>query len=199
VQIVGVTEDLAKTYKLKEAKGAAVTQLTPGGPAEKAGLRPEDIVVAADGKKIEDNGDLSRYIAGKAPGTTVKLDVYRDGAEKTIAVTLGTFPDEPSEEQAEEGRKGKLGMTLQDLSGALAERLELPRGTKGVVVTEVEAGEAAEQAGLQRGDVIVSVNGNPVSTVDEFEAEIEKAHKDGAARLRVRNSAGFRLVVLKLS
>jgi S1-C subfamily serine protease len=90
-------------------------------------------------------------------------------------------------------------MTLQDLTAPLAERLDLPRGTKGVVITDVDAGEAAEQAGLQRGDVIVSVNGASVSTVDEFEAEIEKAHKDGAARLRVRNNSGFRLVVLKLS
>jgi serine protease Do len=199
VSIQRVDEDLARTYKLKEPKGAVVSQLTAGGPAEKAGLKAEDVIVAADGKKIEDNGDLSRYIASKPPGATVKLDVYRDGVEKTIPVTLGTFPDEPSAEQAEEGRKGKLGMTLQDLSPQLAERLDLPRGVKGVVITEVEAGEAAEQAGLQRGDVIVSVNGNPVTTVDEFEAEIEKAQKDGAARLRVRNSSGFRLVVLKLS
>jgi serine protease Do len=199
VSIQRVDEDMAKTLKLKEARGAIVNQLTPGGPAEKAGLKPEDVIVAADGKKIEDNGDLSRYIAGKAPGASVKLDVIRDGAEKPVTVTLGTFPDEPNEEQTEEGRKGKLGMTLQDLSSQLAERLDLPRGTKGVVITDVDAGEAAEQAGLQRGDVIVSVNGTPVSTVDEFEAEIEKAHKDGAARLRVRNNSGFRLVVLKLS
>jgi serine protease Do len=114
-------------------------------------------------------------------------------------VTLGTFPDEPGEAEAAEGRKGKLGMTLQDLNPSLAERLELPRGTKGVVVRDVEAGEAAEQAGLKRGDVIVSVNGSPVTGVDEFEQAIEAARKEGVARLRVRDSGGFRFVVLKVS
>ena len=94
IQIQPVDEDLAKTYGLKEARGAAISQLTPGAPAEKAGLKPEDVIVAADGRPIRDNGDLSRYIASKAPGATVKLDVVREGAAKQVAVTLGSFPDE---------------------------------------------------------------------------------------------------------
>jgi serine protease Do len=199
VQIQPITEELAKTYKLKEARGAAISQLTPGAPAEKAGLKAEDVIVAADGRPIRDNGDLSRYIASKAPGATVKLDLVRDGAEKQIAVTLGTFPDEPTEAESEEARKGRLGMSLRDLTPSLAERLELPRATKGVLVWEVEAGEAAENAGLSRGDVIVSVNGRAVSSVDEFEAAVEEARADGAARLRVQSSQGFRIVVLRLS
>jgi serine protease Do len=199
VQIQPITEELARTYKLKESRGAAISQLTPGAPAEKAGLKAEDVIVAADGRPIKDNGDLSRYIASKPPGATVKLDLIRDGAEKTVSVTLGVFPDEPSEGDSEEARKGRLGMSLRDLTPSLAERLELPRSTKGVLVWEVEAGEAAENAGLSRGDVIVSVNGKAVSTVDEFESAIEEARKDGAARLRVQSSQGFRIVVLRLS
>jgi serine protease Do len=199
IQIQAVDEDMAKSLKMKEAKGAIVNQIMPGGPAEKAGLKAEDVIVAADAHKIQDNGDLSRYIASQPPGTTVHLGLLRSGAEKTVSVTLGTFPDEPGEAEGGQGRKGKLGMTLQDLNPTLAERLELPRGTKGVVVREVEAGEAAEQAGLQRGDVIVSVNGSPVAGVDEFEQAIEAARKEGVARLRVRNPGGFRFVVLKVS
>src|SRR5262245_3947611 len=199
VQIQPITEELARTYKLKDARGAAVSQLTPGAPAEKAGLKAEDVIVAADGRPIKDNGDLSRYIASKAPGATVKLDLIRDGTEKTISVTLGTFPDEPAEGDSEEARKGRLGMSLRDLTPSLAERLELPRATKGVLVWEVEPGEAAENAGLSRGDVIVSVNGKAVSSVDEFESAVEEARKDGAARLRVQSSQGFRIVVLRLS
>jgi serine protease Do len=199
IQIQSVDEDMAKSLKMKEAKGAIINQLTPGGPAEKAGLKAEDVIVTADARKIQDNGDLSRYIASKPPGATVHLGLLRSGAEKTVSVTLGTFPDEPGEAEGGEGRKGKLGMTLQDLNPTLAERLELPRGTKGVVVREVEAGEAAEQAGLKRGDVIVSVNGTPVAGVDEFEQAIEAARKEGVARLRVRDSGGFHFVVLKVS
>ncbi len=201
VSIQPVTEDLAKTYKLKEPRGAAISQLTPGAPAEKAGLKAEDVIVAADGRPIRDNGDLSRYIASKAPGATVKLDLIRDGAEKQIAVTLGTFPDEPAEGDTEEARKGRLGMSLRDLTPSLADRLELPRTTKGVLVWEVEPGEAAEVATLVQGDVIVSVNGKAVSSVDEFEAAVEEARADGAgaARLRVQSRQGFRIVVLRLS
>jgi serine protease Do len=190
---------MARTLKMKEARGAIVSQLTPGGPAEKAGLKPEDVIVSADGHPISDNGELSRYIASKAPGSTVRLDVLRGGEAKAIPVTLGTFPEEANEAEGGETAKGKLGMSLRDLTPELAERLDLPRGTRGVVVTDVEAGEPGEDAGLQRGDVIVSVNGNPVSGVQDFEAAIEAARKDGAARLRVRTRAGFRVAVLKLS
>jgi serine protease Do len=199
VQIQPVSEDLAKTYGLKEARGAAVSQVTTASPAEKAGLKPEDVIVTADGRTIQDNGDLSRYISSQPPGKTVKLEVLRDGQQKAISVVLGTFPDEASEEDAASAQKGKLGMTLRDLTGALAERLELPRSTRGALVWEVEAGEPAEEAGLQRGDVIMSVNGAAVTSVEDFEREIERARRDGAARLRVQSSAGFRIVVLKLA
>src|SRR5258708_35482978 len=157
---------MAKSLKMKEAKGAIINQLTPGGPAEKAGLKAEDVIVSADTHKIQDNGDLSRYIASKPPGATVHLGLLRSGAEKAISVTLGIFPDEPGEAEAAEGRKGKLGMTLQDLNPTLAERLELPRATKGVVVREGEAGEAAEQAGLKRGDRNGEGHGSPLGGGD---------------------------------
>ena len=199
IQITGVSEDMAKTFKMTEARGALVAAVTPGSPAEKAGVQVEDVVVSADGRQVQDNGDLSRYIASKAPGVTVKLEILREGAQKAISVTLGTFPDDPTEVQGAEGQANKLGMTLRDLPPELAERLDLPRNTKGAVVMEVEAGEPAETAGLQRGDVIVGVNGSAVDGVSSFQKLIDAARADGVARLRVRNSAGYRFVVLKLS
>jgi serine protease Do len=198
IAIEPMREDVAKTFKLKEASGALVTQVTPGSPADKAGLVPEDVVVKADARKIGDNGDLSRYISSRPPGSTVKLDVIRGGADKSFSVVLGTFPEEASEDDTGEARHGKLGMTLQDLTPSMAERLELPRGTKGPLVTDVEAGEPAEKAGLLARDVIVSVNGTPVSTVEQFESQVEAAKKDGAVRLRVLTNGAFRIVVLKL-
>jgi serine protease Do len=201
IQIQPVSEDMAKTFKMKEAKGALISQVTPGSPAEKAGLKVEDVVVVADGREIVDNGDLSRYVASQAPGKVVDLQVLRDGEPKSISVTLGTFPDDPTEgaDSESEEEATRLGMTLRDLTPELAERLDLPRGTRGVVVMEAEAGEAAEQAGLQRGDVIVAVNGAPVEGVSSFNRLIDAAKADGVARLRVRNAGGYRFVVLKLS
>jgi serine protease Do len=199
VSIQAMTEEMAKTLKLKESKGALVSEVSAGSPAEKAGLKPDDVVLGIDGKTVEDSSDLSSYIASRPPGSTVRLRVWRDGAEKPVAITLGTFPDQPdTDDEAGGARKGQLGMTLQDLTPAIAQQLELPRNAKGVVVTDVEAGEAAETAGLQPRDVIVSVNGNPVDSVEAFEAEIAKANKEGLARLRVRTGQGHRFVVLRL-
>jgi serine protease Do len=199
VQIMPVDEDLAKSFKMKDPKGAVVTDVTSGSPAETAGVKPGDVVIRADDKEIEDNSALSRYIASKAPGTSVKLVVLRGGAEKSITVPLGTFPEgADGDEDAAQGKgKEHLGMQLRTLTPDMSERLDLPRGLKGVVVMEVEVGEAAEKSGLQRGDVIVSVGDAATTNVEEFEAEVARARKDGIARLRVRRGTGYLYIVLK--
>jgi len=198
VVIQPVSEDMAKSLKMTEAKGAIVADVTKESPAEKAGLKPGDVVVTADGRAIEDSAALSRYIASKAPGSSVRLQVLRDGAQRTVSLTLGTFPDEGDKDEASPTRGEKLGMTLRDLTPSAAEQLQLPRGTKGVVVMAVEGGEAAEDAGLQRGDVIVSVNGEDVEDVEAFDKAVEKAKSDGLARLRVRRGNSHQFLILKL-
>jgi serine protease Do len=199
VNIQAVSEDVAPTYGLKEAKGALISSVFPDSPAEKAGLQPEDVVLSADGRAIEGNGDLSRYIASKAPGATVKLELLRGKERRTLSVTLGTFPDAAGGPSADQpGDRARLGMTLRDLSPQAAERLDLPRNTRGVVVMDVEAGEAAENATLGRSDVIVSVNGQAIDGVEAFERAIDRARPDGRARLRVLTQGQYRIVVLRL-
>jgi serine protease Do len=158
------------------------------------------VVIGVDGRAVNDNNDLSRYIASKAPGETVHLQVVREGGDRTIAVTLGTFPEQGEETEEGQGAgKAELGMTLRNLTPDVAERLEMPRTAKGVVVTDVEAGENAEDAGLQRGDVIVSVNGVTVDDVDGFRTAIDRARPEGLARLRVRRGRTHTFLVLKLN
>ncbi len=198
VSIQAVTEDMARSFKMKEAKGALISDVQADSPAEKAGLRPDDVVIGVDGRAIEDNGDLSRYIASKSPGTSVSLRILRSGAEQTVNLTLGTFPEETAGEDSESSRHGQLGMALRNLTPNMYEQLELPRTVKGVVVTGVEAGEAAEEAGLARGDVIVSVNGTAVTSVAEFEREIDRARPDGVARVRVRRGSSYSVLALKI-
>jgi serine protease Do len=199
VQVRPLTSDLAKSYRLKEARGAIVVEVTKDSPAEKAGLQPEDVVISADGRPIQDSSDLSNYIAGKAPGTTVRLRILHEGVEKELPIALGTFPEELGRaDNDEEPGSSQHGMTLRDLTPTMAERLELPRGTRGVVVMGVEPGTPAEEAGLRRGDVIVSVNGEPVESVSSFEAQITRAKPDGVARLRVRRGESFAITVLPL-
>jgi serine protease Do len=198
VSIGPMTEDLAATYGLKEARGAYVSSVQQGSPAARAGLQPEDVVLATDGHTIEDNGDLSRYIASKKPGTSVRLELLRGKERKTLDVTLGAFPDQGPDRSSPGAGRSKLGMTLRDLTPELAERLNLPRDTRGAVVMDVEAGEAAEDAGLQRADVILSVNGQAVDGVDAFERAIDAARPAGRARLRIRRAEGYSVVVLSV-
>ena len=198
VVIQPVSEDMAKSLHMQDAKGALISDVTKDSPAEKAGLKPEDVVLTADGRAIEDSSALSRYIASKAPGSTVRLQILRGESQKTVSLTLGTFPDEVDRDESSPARGEKLGMTLRDLTPSAAEQLQLPRGTRGVVVMGVEGGEAAEDAGLQRGDVIVSVNGQDVEDMASFDREIAKAKPDGLARLRVRRGSSHQFLILKL-
>jgi serine protease Do len=205
VTIQALTPELAETYALDEARGALVSSVEAGSPAEDAGIEPEDVILSADDVEIGDNGDLSRYIASKAPGTKVELEVLRDGDRRKISITLGTFPEQGVEVVQQDTDRPRLGMTVRDLTPALAERLELPRDTRGVLITDVEPGEPAEEAspvGLQRGEVIVSVNGETVETVDQFEGVIARFDSGDRIRLRVLSrGAGdptYRVVVLRL-
>lgn len=197
IQISNLSDDMAKSFGLPNTKGALIQDIDERGPATKAGLQAGDVVLEVDGRRIDDNGDLSSYIASRPPGTSVALRVFRDGHEQTIKVTLGTFPDEAAEPSTGEERGASLGMTLRDLTPDLARQLDLPRETRGAVVMNVEAGESAERAGLQRGDVIVSVNGARIESVDEFEQHIDKARPDGLARLRVRRGTSHTFVILR--
>jgi serine protease Do len=177
-----------------------VSEVTRNSPAEEAGLKPDDVVITVDGRAVEDSSDLSRYVASKAPGTTVRLRVLRDGAESDIDVKLGTFPEETADRDDEEVPEGTVrhGMTLRELTPDVAERLQLPPGSRGVVVTAVESGSAAEDALLRRGDVIVSVNGQGVASVADFEKEVARAKADGVARLRFRRGETHQVTVLRL-
>jgi serine protease Do len=201
VQIQDVNEALARSYHLKEARGAIIADVTEGSPADKAGLRPDDVVIGVDGRELRDRSDLTSYIASRPPESTVHLKILRNGAEKDVAVTLGTFPEEVTRADGRSEGEGRShqGMTLQNLTPELAAELQLPRGFKGVIVMRVEAGSNAEDAGLQRGDVIVSVNGDTVDSAGDVEKDLAKAKADGVARIRYRRANVYFFTTLRLS
>jgi serine protease Do len=198
VIIGSMTEDLAATYDLEEAKGAVVNSVSPGSPAEDVGIQPEDVILSADGREIADSNDLSRYIASKPPETDVELVVLRDGERKTVNITLGTFPEDPTSVVRQDTERRRLGMSVRTLTPALAQRLDLPRDTRGLLITDVEAGEPADRATLRPGEVIVSVNGAPVENVDDLENALSGFDRGDRIRLRVLNAQGYRVVVARL-
>ncbi|MEO8362640.1 MAG: Do family serine endopeptidase, partial [Vicinamibacteria bacterium] len=208
VQIQSATEDLALTFKRDSAQGVLVTDVTKDSPAEKAGIKIEDYIYEVDGRLVKDNTSLTSYIAGLSPGTTVTLKLIREGDEKTAKITLGTFPDSTvatndtskndNEDKSEEKAAANVGAELQGLTSTLRERMDLPASVHGVVVRSVEAGGAAELAGLGRGDVIVMVAGEEVSSVKEFNSAIRKSAPAKVARLRVRRGEAVLVVALRL-
>jgi serine protease Do len=200
VQIQAIDEDLAKSLKMDEARGAIVSEVTDGGPAQKAGLQPGDVILSVNGQTVQDSADLSHRIATLAPDSKVDLDVRRDdGSEKTLHATLGTFPED-TEVAGEAGEShGYLGIAVRDLTPDLAQALGLPPDSQGAVVMGVEPGGRADAAGLRERDVIVSVDGQPVTGAASLQAAVEKARSAEVMRLRVRRGNGYLFLVVRAS
>jgi len=173
VSIQEVTPELAKSFGLKEKKGALVAQVVSGSPAEKAGIEQGDVIVEFDGKEIADSKDLPRIVASTPVGKAVTIKLSRNGKVLDRQVKVGEM-EEKAEVAKTPSTKKSLGVTVQNLTPEIAKGLGLKKDT-GVVVTGVEPGSPAADAGIQAGDVIREVNRKPVKDVQDFVQKIEKA------------------------
>jgi len=168
VSIQPLTPELARSFGAKDTKGVLISDVVPESPAATAGLRPGDILLEFDGKRMEGPGDLQRAVGLFAPGQSAKVVLWRDQGEKTVEVKIGEAPEE-RELQRRQGRaRSLLGLEVRAITPEVARQLNLP-STEGVVVVRVEDGSAAAAAGLQRGDVIREVNRRKVQTLSDFE------------------------------
>jgi serine protease Do len=179
VVIQPVTPEIAKSFGLSEPYGALIGDVDPDGPAAKAGVKVGDIILDVNGQRIDTSRDLQLKIAQMDPGTTVKLTVFRNGSKVEIPVALGEMPSKTEKSSGQEGETSGVlqGLSVQDLTPTIAEDLQLPPSTKGVVVTQVSPISPAADAGLQRGDVIQQVNRTPVANVAQYERAVRQAGK----------------------
>src|SRR5207249_4038579 len=150
VMIQKVTPDIADSLGLLSAKGALVADVVKEGPAEAVGIKQGDVIVEYDGKPVNDSAELPLLVARTAVGKTVKLKVIRDKAEQTFSIKIAELKEEETA-QAGPGTAEDMGLTVQTLTPEVAENLGLDRSLKGVVVTQVDAGGPAADAGLRRG------------------------------------------------
>jgi serine protease Do len=211
VTVGDLTPELARGFGLGEGvKGAVVQDVIAKAPAAKAGVKAGDVVVAVNGKAVEDRGQLTRAVAAIAPGGKATLSLLRKGKKQEVVVTVGTRPDEEALARGEgpedgggeadagtETKGAKLGLRLQALSPELARQLKV-EAESGVLVADVSPDGAAARAGIQRGDVILEVNQEGVTKPDQVAAAAAKAKPGDVVLLRVKRGANASFIPVKI-
>jgi serine protease Do len=194
VSVQDVTPALSKQFGVPVGEGALVGEVVKGSPAEKAGFKQGDVIVEFNGKKVEDSGHLRNLAASTAVGSKIKVGIIRNQKKETLTVTIGELPKEAAAGQTE--KKATVtalsGVTVQDLTPELIDRLGLGPNATGVVVVTVDPGSVADESGLQRGDVITEINRKPIRNAKEYNAEVNTL-KQGAAVLLLINRNGSAL------
>src|SRR5271166_3639518 len=197
VQIQPVTQDIADSLGLKEAKGALIAKTENDSPAAAAGLKDGDVVTSVNGESVADSHDLARKIAALGPKKEAELSITRNGSTRTVKVTLGSVPDDKQAKADVPDESSKDAMTKYGMTLAPAASVE-GAGKNGVVVADVDPDGAAAQKGIRTGDVIVEVASKPVSRPSDVTAAIDAAKADGkkSVLLRVRSEDNMRFVAL---
>jgi serine protease Do len=171
VVIQPVTQGLADSFGLPQPEGALVSTIEKGGPAEKAGIEPGDVILKLNGQPLTDSNELPSMVAGIAPGTSVNLEIWRNHASKQLSVTLGAVEDKrTATNTATHEQGGKLGLAVRPLSPEERRQGNVPGG----LVVERVSGPAAE-AGIQPGDVVLAANGATVLSADELKSAVDKS------------------------
>lgn len=198
VLIQKVTPEIAESLGLDESRGALVADVVKDGPAAAAGLKVGDVIVEFDGHAIRESNELPLVVARTPIGKQVTVKVLRDKATKEIPVTITELKDEEVASAAGKVEGEKLGVTVQTLTPEIAQNLGV-NDVKGVVVTAVEGGSPAEDAGLRRGDIILEVNRHPVEDVDDYRKALREGEKGKNVLLLVRRGDNTIFLALKPS
>jgi serine protease Do len=195
VTVSAVPREGFEDLGLRTAAGAIVSSVLPGGAAAKAGVEPGDVIVEYNGRPVTKYDDLVKSVVNTKPGTTVPMKVIRNKTERTLNVTVDELDLDAEQSQVAGNRRqdnapppqeqgtGGFGLTLQDVTPAMARRLQLPTGQTGAVITDVDPDSSSAMVGIQPGDVILSVNRVRVSTAAEAARELQKIASGRLAQL----------------
>ena len=195
VTIQSVTADLASSLSLPAARGAIITSVQSGGPAERAGLQRGDVITAINKQPVIDNNSLRNLVASLGPGSTVEVTARRNGRDQSFQVPLAELPNKEQPESEEEtsstGPTGtdKYGMALTPFIPGTAQRYGLDADDQGLMVSRVDPDGSAATAGIRQGDLIQEVNRQPVKTVTEFTAAMQRSGAKPALVLVKRRNA----------
>ena len=195
VMLQDIDRNLADAYKLPKPEGSLINQVSPKSPAEKAGLKPGDVILKLDGNSISRTSDLIYRLNRIAPNQTIQLEVLRDDKIRTISATLSVAPDDTPAAEDKNNPTNGLGMNIRDLTEAEQSRLNV---NGGALVREVKRGGLASLSNLVAGDVIVQVNSTPVANSQAFAKAIAALPKNSVARIVIIRQGQRAIVGLRL-
>jgi serine protease Do len=164
VTVQDIDTEMAKSLQMKELKGALITDVHEGSPAEKAGLMRKDIIISFDGKEVEDSAHLRNLVVSTPPGKTVKLEIIRNGKVYSITTTIGELP---AEQKVSLSESVLAGIQVEELTTRLRNQLNIPKRINGVVVTSIDPDSPAEGL-LTKGDLIIEINNQKINNVKDF-------------------------------
>jgi serine protease Do len=199
IGINDVTPENSKFFDMKENTGAVVTQVEPNSPGGKGGLKVGDVITELNGKTVSDAGELQMEVGQKRPDTTINLKVQRDGKTVDVAVKLEAMgsrdKDGNGSSDADHG-KPRWGVGLSDLTPDVRQQIQAPGDVRGAVIEQVQPGSVADNAGLQRGDVIVQVNRHDVQSAADVQKALSDVPKGQDALLLIWSNGGSSFRVL---
>ena len=199
IGISDVTPDNLRFFHMTNAVGAVVTQVEPDSPGAKAGLKVGDVITRIEGNEVSDAGELQVEVGQKNPGTTIHLQVMRDGKNVEVPVTLEAMGsrDKSAKETSDAGHgKPRWGVGLSDITPEVREQLQAPSDLHGAVIQQVQPGSPADNAGLQSGDVIVEVDRKPVQNAADVQKALSSVPKGQDALVLVWSNGGNSFRVL---
>jgi serine protease Do len=197
VQIQRVTPELAQSFGLERAQGALVGEVQPNSTAERAGIQRGDVIVGFGGEEIGDMYELPHVVAMTPPGTEVALKLIRSGQERTVQVTVDEMPEEQRQAAVGDSTpEGKLGLAVQELTPEIARSLGLP-SVQGVIVRHVAEGSPADEVGVRRGDVILEVNQQEVTSLQDYQAALGRVEDAESVLFLIRRGDSVMYVALQ--
>ncbi len=199
VLVQQITPEIAEGLKLPESKGALVSDVTPGGPAAKAGIQRQDIITEFNGQTIDEMQELPKLVAVTPPGTEVQLKYIRNGKEKTSSLKVAEQPEEIAKSGISQGQEVEqnLGLVVQEINPQIQRRLRI-EDADGVIITNVDTGGPAQEAGLRIGDLILEINKKQIKNLDDYRKAMDSVKKGDTALLLVKRGKNTIYSALKV-
>jgi len=197
VMIQKITPELKEKLRLKDEKGALVADVTAGGPAGKAGIKRGDVIISFDGKEIKEMKELPLIVASTPVNKKAIVEVIRKGKKKSFKVKIGILKEEKEVQQETAQEELNLGMTVEEITPDLARHFGIPK-ERGLVVIQVEKDSPAAEAGLRRGDLIIEIDQEVVTNLDEYRKKIRQYKEDDTILFLIERGGNTLYLTLKM-